>query len=50
MERQIDRWISAATAVMPLLYRSVVPKGTALDLPINPWSYPHLRSRALAND
>ena len=49
MEREIDRRIGAAAAVMRLLYRSVMvkrvePKGKALDLLANLCSYPHLWS------
>uniref|UniRef100_A0A674MBB2 Reverse transcriptase domain-containing protein n=1 Tax=Takifugu rubripes TaxID=31033 RepID=A0A674MBB2_TAKRU len=49
MEREIDRRIGAASAVMWTLDRSVVvkraePKGEALDLPVDLRSYPHLWS------
>ncbi|TWW64123.1 hypothetical protein D4764_03G0011310 [Takifugu flavidus] len=47
MEQEIDRRISAASAVMQTLHRSIVvkraePKGEALDLPVDLCSYPHL--------
>ena len=45
-QREIDRRIGAAAAVMQSLYQSVVvkkeSKGKALDLPVNLHSYPHL--------
>ncbi|TWW81825.1 hypothetical protein D4764_01G0016400 [Takifugu flavidus] len=49
MEREIDRRIGAASAVMQTLHRSVVvkraePKGEALDLLVDLRSYPHLWS------
>ncbi|KAI3361707.1 hypothetical protein L3Q82_002065 [Scortum barcoo] len=52
MEREIDRRIGAASAVMRSVYRTVVvkkelsrkSKGEALDLPVNLRSHPHLWS------
>ncbi|TWW53743.1 hypothetical protein D4764_0109230 [Takifugu flavidus] len=49
MEREIDRRIGAASAVMRTLHRSVVVKraelkGKALNLPVDLRSYPHLWS------
>ncbi|TWW78139.1 R2 Retrovirus-related Pol polyprotein from type I retrotransposable element [Takifugu flavidus] len=49
MEREIDRRIGAASAVMRTLHRSLVVKraelkGEALDLPVDLRSYPHLWS------
>ena len=49
MDREIDRRIGAASAVMRTLHRSVVvkraePKGEAFDLPVDLGSYPHLWS------
>ncbi|KAK3568587.1 hypothetical protein QTP86_009401 [Hemibagrus guttatus] len=48
MDREIDRWIGAAAAVMWSMYQSVLVKkelrGEALDLPVNLRSYSHLWS------
>ena len=49
MERETDRWISAAATVMRSLYWSVVVKRElsirqAFDLQVNLHSYPHLWS------
>jgi len=44
MEREIDKWIGAVSAVMRALYRSVEgaePKGEALDLQVHLRSNPH---------
>ncbi|KAK3514989.1 hypothetical protein QTP70_003260 [Hemibagrus guttatus] len=44
MDREIERRIGAATAVMQSMYRSVVVKKVSLDLPVNLRSYSHLWS------
>lgn len=50
MEREIDRKIGAAAAVMRRGEEGAEPDGEALDLPVNLRSYHHPWSRAVGSD